>query len=323
MMAAPVVMAAWSGASALELDLPVQCKIGTDCFVQQFPDVQPGPERKDPFCGLATYEGHDGTDVRVVSMRDIERNVPVFAMADGTVFRTRDGVEDRLIQSKQEAEAIRRMGCGNAVVINHEDGYRTRYCHLRKGSVTVRSGDKVTRGQQIGAIGASGLVEFPHVEFALTKDEKPLDPTTGQSLQAGCLSDQTKAASFFSPDAVAALGKGEPQVIGIGVTGETLEHRQLPQNGGPPAATSASPIRLGWAWVINMDQGDQLQVRLTGPDGVVVADQTSKPMNVHKADYSVVSGKRGAPAPGEYEVYAAVIRDGKPVVEKTERVTVK
>jgi hypothetical protein len=323
MLAAPLVMAAWTGASALELGLPVQCKIGTDCFVQQFPDVQPGPERQDPFCGTATYEGHDGTDIRVVSMQDVARGVPVLAMADGTVFQTRDGVEDRLIKSKQEADAIRRMGCGNAVVIDHGDGYRTRYCHMRKGSIAVRSGDKVTRGQEIGMIGASGLVEFPHVEAAVMKDKKPIDPTTGQNLQAGCLTDPAKAAPLFSKEDAALLGKGESQMIGIGVAGELIEHNKLAEGGPPPAATTASPVRLGWAWVINLHQGDRLQVRLTGPDGAIVADQTSEPMNVPKATYSAFSGKRGTPAPGDYEVYAALIRDGKPVLEKTERVTVK
>ena len=290
--------------------------------MQQFPDVQPGPERKDPFCGTATYEGHDGTDIRVISMRDVARGVPVFAMADGTVFQTRDGVEDRLIRSKAEADAISRIGCGNAVVIDHGDGYRTRYCHMRKGSVAVRSGDKVTRGQQIGMIGSSGLAEFPHVEVAVMKDRKPVDPATGQSLEAGCLTDPATAAPLFSKEDAAKLGKGESQMIGIGVAGEKLEHNKLAEDGPPPPATTASQVRLGWAWVVNLHQGDRLQVKLTGPEGLV-SDQTSEPMNVPKATYSAFSGKRGAPKPGDYEVYAAIIRDGKPVLEKTERVTVK
>ena len=118
---APVLLASWS-ASALELGLPVQCAIGTECFVQQLPDVQPGPDRKDPFCGMATYEGHDGTDIRLLSMKDVERGVPVFAMADGTVLQTRDGVEDKLVKTKQEAAAISRIGCGNAVFMDNGDG---------------------------------------------------------------------------------------------------------------------------------------------------------------------------------------------------------
>lgn len=316
-----MVLASWS-VSALELGLPIQCDIGKDCFVQQFPDVQPGPDRKDPFCGMATYEGHDGTDIRVISMKDVERGVPVLAMADGTVFQTRDGVEDRLVKSKDQAKAISRMGCGNAVVIDHGDGYRTRYCHMRKASLTVRSGDKVTRGQQIGMVGSSGLAEFPHVEAAVMKNGKPLDPTTGLRLDAGCLADPAKAVPLFSSADAALIGKGEAQILGIGVSGEPVEYAKLVEEGGPPTVTTASNLKLGWVWVINLHQGDLVQVRLTGPDGAVIAEQVTDPMNAPKATYAAFAGKRGAPAPGDYEVRATVVRDGKPVLERTERVTV-
>jgi murein DD-endopeptidase MepM/ murein hydrolase activator NlpD len=33
---------------------------------------------------------------------------------------------------------------GNGVVIRHIDGFETQYCHLAKGSITVKSGDLVT-----------------------------------------------------------------------------------------------------------------------------------------------------------------------------------
>ena len=322
LFAAPFLLGSWS-VSAIELGLPIECTIGKDCFVQQFPDVQPGAERKDPFCGTATYEGHDGTDIRVLSMKDVIRGVAVLAMADGTVFQTRDGVPDRLIRSKEEAQAITKMGCGNAVVIDHGDGYRTRYCHMRQGSLAVKSGDKVTRGQQIGLVGASGLAEFPHVEAAVMKDRKPVDPATGQALTAGCLSDSAKAQPLFAKDVAASLGRGEVQLIGIGLAGDVVKHGRLSEDGPPPPATTASANRVGWGWFINLHQGDRVQVRLTDPTGAVVADQTSEAMNVPKATYSAFSGKRGTPVAGEYEVYAAIIRDGKPVLEKSEKVTVE
>jgi murein DD-endopeptidase MepM/ murein hydrolase activator NlpD len=46
---------------------------------------------------------------------------------------------------------------GQAVWINHNDGYQTRYLHLLPGSITVRRGDTVTQGQKIAQVGWSGL----------------------------------------------------------------------------------------------------------------------------------------------------------------------
>src|SRR5690242_4252032 len=89
-----------ASAGAIELGLPAQCTLGKDCFVQQFADDDQRPgEVADPFCGAATYDGHDGTDLRVLSMADVARGVPVVAVADGKVLRGRDGEPDRLIET--------------------------------------------------------------------------------------------------------------------------------------------------------------------------------------------------------------------------------
>src|SRR5258708_7432173 len=88
-----------TAASALELGLPAQCTLGKDCFVQQYPDMDAGAGVVDPYCGPATYDGHDGTDLRIMSMADVARGVSVLAMADGTVLRSRDGVPDHLVTS--------------------------------------------------------------------------------------------------------------------------------------------------------------------------------------------------------------------------------
>src|SRR5690348_1407100 len=77
-------------ALGIELGLPAACTLGKDCFVQQFADddTRPG-EAADPFCGSATYDGHDGTDLRVLSLADVARGVAVVAVTDGKVLRGR------------------------------------------------------------------------------------------------------------------------------------------------------------------------------------------------------------------------------------------
>ena len=63
--------------------------------MQQFPDLDPGANTVDAYCGSATYDGHDGLDLRVLSLVDVARGVPVLAMADGTVVGVRDKVRTR------------------------------------------------------------------------------------------------------------------------------------------------------------------------------------------------------------------------------------
>jgi hypothetical protein len=102
------------------------------------------------------------------------------------------------------------------------------------------------------------------------------------------------SAPLFSKQDAALLGKGEAQMLGIGIAGDKVEYSSLVENGPPTAATAASPFHVGWAWVINLHQGDRVQVKLIGPDGAVIADQTTEPMNAPKATYSAFAGKRGA-----------------------------
>ena len=71
--------------------LPVQCSEQIPCFLQNMVDVDEGPSRQDPFCGMATFNGHKGTDIRVSDFMALKKGVPALAMAAGTVAATRDG----------------------------------------------------------------------------------------------------------------------------------------------------------------------------------------------------------------------------------------
>lgn len=54
---------------------------------------------------------------------------------------------------------------GNTVCIRHANGYESRYLHLSR--IAVRRGQKVTQGQVIGYVGATGLATGPHLDFRL------------------------------------------------------------------------------------------------------------------------------------------------------------
>lgn len=69
--------------------------------------------------------------------------------------------------------------CGLIVVIDHDPyGYRTVYCHFSE--IAVRPGDRVERGQRIGAVGTSGQRAWPgfehvHLELQRGRDIKDIE----------------------------------------------------------------------------------------------------------------------------------------------------
>lgn len=65
-------------------------------------------------------------------------------------------------------------GYGNLVLIKHDNGNVTAYAHSQ--SVTVRRGERVTRGQVIAYAGQTGDVTQPQVHFELRVGTRPVDP---------------------------------------------------------------------------------------------------------------------------------------------------
>ena len=65
---------------------------------------------------------------------------------------------------------------GNHVLIDHGNGVFSLLLHMKPGSVTVKAGDHVAQGQQIGAIGFTGDAIFPHLHYVLMEG-----PQTGKS----------------------------------------------------------------------------------------------------------------------------------------------
>lgn len=106
--------------------------------------------RSDPFTGARKY--HSGSDLWA------NQGMNVIAVRGGTIVTAIDGFNDY---------SGNKDGYGNQIVIDHGDGFFTRYGHLQKGSVSKYSsvGMTVSQGQIIALSGNSGRSTGPHLHF--------------------------------------------------------------------------------------------------------------------------------------------------------------
>jgi hypothetical protein len=299
------------------LGLPVDCSLGAECFVQQMPDIGPGVQVLDPLCGNASYQGHDGWDIRVRSLKDISRRIPVVSVADGVVVRTRDGAPDQILDRSDDKGLLLGRECGNGLVVEHAEGLVSQYCHLKQGSVAVGRGAHIRKGERIGMIGASGLAEFPHVHLSIRSYGRPVEPLTGRPLgqtPAGC-GDTTH--SLFEPTARQMLSRSPAAILDTGLAKAPPELSNLLRDGGPPLVKSSEPI-IVWVWAINLDRGCLFRIRLTDPDQNLVMDFTTKPLERHKANYLAYVGGKYAIREGLFRLQIEIV-NGAQIIQSIAR----
>jgi hypothetical protein len=108
----------------------------------------------------------------------------VVAPADGTVVFAEDRHADNVPGIVGETELV------NSVLIDHGSGEHTKLAHLQQGSLLVKAGEEVSRGQPIARVGNSGMSDGPHLHFHLQEtafdangrvvDERPLPMLIGR-----------------------------------------------------------------------------------------------------------------------------------------------
>ena len=70
---------------------------------------------------------------------------------------------------------------GRMVRLRHSSGYQSSYLHLSAFAPGVRAGARVSQGQTIGLVGATGLATGPHLHYGLQRNGQWVDPVREHS----------------------------------------------------------------------------------------------------------------------------------------------
>jgi murein DD-endopeptidase len=97
------------------------------------------------------------------------------AVADAVVVATKDGIIENIpgITSRAVPITLETVG-GNHVILDLGGGRFAFYAHLQPGSLRVKAGDRVRRGQVLGLVGNSGNSTEPHLHFHISNSNSPL-----------------------------------------------------------------------------------------------------------------------------------------------------
>lgn len=276
--------------SNLLLASPIDCSQNSDCWIVNYVDVNPSNINEDFHCNVKTYDGHKGTDFAVPSYQAFEEGVNILAVADGTVLRIRNGETDSL-KNEEELDVIRQQQkeCGNAILLQHRDGYQTIYCHLKKDSLKVLPDQQVKAGEVIAQLGLSGITEFPHVHLGVMKDGIVLDPFTGQSNQAGCGQDPI---SMWHPDS--HITYHQAAIFDARFEMNPPDFDAIERGAKSPEIIPLdSPALLVWAGFYNVEKGDVISISIESPEGEEIASMTRHSKKDRALQYYYTGKKTG------------------------------
>ena len=154
---------------SMALDEVYGIAVNAGDMVSHIPAVPPILPKKgsyrmaSPF-GYRTDPVYGGTRFHAGQDFSADVGYPVYVTGDGVVEKVEYGF----------------TGYGNEIIIDHGFGYRTRYAHLSR--IDVAKGMKVTRGDQIGAVGKTGKATGPHLHYEVLYKGNAINPYSYMNL---------------------------------------------------------------------------------------------------------------------------------------------
>lgn len=108
-------------------------------------------KRKHPIHG--NWRAHNGVDYAAPT------GTPIHATADGTI----DFIGNQ-------------RGYGKTIILKHHGKYSTLYAHQSRFASGLKKGSKISQGDLIGYVGATGWATGPHLHYEFRINNKPVDP---------------------------------------------------------------------------------------------------------------------------------------------------
>jgi len=112
-------------------------------------------------------------------------------------------------------------GAGYYVYIDHGDGYKSHYFHLKQNSIVVKVGDEVAQGQKIAIRGTTGSSTGRHLHFGVTK--------TGD-IPSGLNTISYNGSVYVDPEPL-ILGSGSSNEVSIVSAPTVVEDMDDPHDG--------------------------------------------------------------------------------------------
>lgn len=270
---------------ALDLGMPIACDYGKNCYISNYFDHEAEDKiYKDYTCGNISEDGYKHTDFILKNYSQMKEGVNVLAGDSGVVKYVRNDISDVNVELSG-IESVKGHECGNGVLIEHKRGYETQYCHLKKGSVLVKKGDKVEKGQNIAQVGLSGLTSFPYLEFTVSMNGKELDPFTGEdpiSGKAEVACDSLDIYPLWDKSTEKTLAYIQTALLSSGFSSKVPNMLGAREGRYKATKIRRDSILLSlWVDILGVRSGDSLRMTIFGPNGQEIYSNT-KSFNADK-----------------------------------------
>ena len=313
------------GGTEFKLSMPLRCNYGDDCFIQNYVDLKTTSQYQDYNCGILTYNNHKGTDFRLVDYKGLVKGVEVLAVADGTVKAVRNDEAD-FIYIKNNYSGVTGKECGNGIILQHNDGYSTQYCHLSKNSIVVSEGQKLKSGDKIGYVGMSGETEFPHLHITIRQNDKIIDPFTGlEPNKIYTCSDKNTSNSLWDSNTLKNLKYIETAILNFYLTENTPSQLEA-QAGNFREDTIKQDAEniIFWTEIVGVNKNDEITFELINSSQQTVFSSTQKVPKRYAVYFSYVGkkiSKNDDFSPGKYKEKISLKRNKKIILTKVKDIT--
>lgn len=130
-----------------------------------YPSQEESPYRLPWKSGVSRFVAQGNRSF--TSHRDFHQYAWDFVMANGTeILAVRNG---KIVEIEDSFDGIGPMS--NFIIVQHDDGTKSAFAHIKKNGTLAKVGDLVKQGQPIALSGMVGQTIFPHVHFYVMNKE--------------------------------------------------------------------------------------------------------------------------------------------------------